>query len=94
MTDRNRGELGNIDRVLERPADKKQYLLVIRRRLLGLFKTEILISLENVSIGGERIVLRDVSPEQLDSFPQFDPNIESAYRRLEDHEFVLLREDK
>ena len=86
-------EVGDIERVVESNADKKQHLVISRGGFLGLFETEVMIPLENVAAKGDQIVLRNVSEEQLKTFPKFDSN-DTAYRRLEDNQSITLTEEK
>ena len=58
-------EVGDIERVVESNADKKQYLVISRGGFLGLFETEVLVPLENVAAQGDRIVLRNLTEEQV-----------------------------
>src|SRR5215204_7243424 len=56
-------EVGDIERVVESNADKKQHLVISRGGFLGLFETEVLVPLENVAAQGDRIVLRNLTEE-------------------------------
>lgn len=89
----NNDEVGDIERVVESNADKKQHLVISRGGFLGLFGTEVLIPLENVAVKGDQIVLRNLPQEQLKALPKFDSS-DSAYRRLEDNQSVTLTEEK
>jgi sporulation protein YlmC with PRC-barrel domain len=93
LTGSNNDEVGDIARVVESNADKKQHLVISRGGFLGLFETEVMIPLENVAAKGDRIVLRNVSEEQLKTLPKFDSN-DTAYRRLEDNQSITLTEEK
>src|SRR5215218_2662563 len=57
-------EVGDIERVVESNADKKQFLVISRGGFLGLFETEVLVLLENVAAQRDRIVLRNLTEEQ------------------------------
>jgi sporulation protein YlmC with PRC-barrel domain len=93
LTGSNNDEVGDIARVVESNADKKQHLVISRGGFLGLFETEVMIPLENVAAKGDQIVLRNVSEEQLKTFPKFDSN-DTAYRRLEDNQSITLTDEK
>src|SRR5207253_1830479 len=58
-------KVGDIERVVESKADKKSYLVVSRGGFFGLFETEVLVALDNVTVEDGRIVLRDLTVEQL-----------------------------
>jgi sporulation protein YlmC with PRC-barrel domain len=62
-------EVGDIERVVESNADKKQHLVISRGGFLGLFETEVLVPLENVAAQGDRIVLRNLTEEQVKACP-------------------------
>jgi sporulation protein YlmC with PRC-barrel domain len=93
LTGANNDEVGDIERVVESTADKKQHLVLNRGGFLGLFEAEVMIPLENVAAKGDQIVLRNLSQEQLKALPKFDSN-DTAYRRLEDNQSVTLAEEK
>ncbi|HEX2135201.1 MAG TPA: PRC-barrel domain-containing protein [Microvirga sp.] len=89
----NNDEVGDIERVVESNADKKQYVVIGQGGFLGLFETEVLIPIENVAIKGDQIVLRNLSQEQLKSLPKYESE-DTAYRRLEDNQSVALAEER
>jgi sporulation protein YlmC with PRC-barrel domain len=93
LTGANNDEVGDIERVVEANADKKQHLVISRGGFLGLFETEVLIPLENVAAKGDQIVLRNLSQDQLRTLPKFDSD-DTAYRRLEDNQSVTMAEEK
>jgi hypothetical protein len=62
-------EIGDIERVVESVADKKQYVVVINGAFLGLFDTERAIPLGNVTAQGDHILLHNMSDDQLKSLP-------------------------
>jgi sporulation protein YlmC with PRC-barrel domain len=86
-------EVGDIERVVEANSDKKQYLVISRGGFLGLFESEVLVPLENVAAQGDRIVLRNVTEEQIKAYPKFD-NDDKAYRELEGSTTISLTEMK
>jgi len=87
----NANEVGDIERVVEANADKKQHIVISRGGFLGMFETEVAIPLENVAVQGDRIVLRNMTPEQIKSFPAFD---KAGFRELENSATVTLSEVK
>ena len=93
LTGANNDEVGDIERVVESNADKKQYVVISRGGFLGLFETEVLIPLENVAVKGDQIVLRNLAQEQLRTLPKFESD-DTAYRRLEDNQNITLAEDR
>jgi hypothetical protein len=86
-------ELGDIDSVVERNADKKQFLVVGRGGFLGLFETDVAIPLENVAVRGDQVVAQNLTKEQLKALPKFE-NDNNAYRVLDDDQSVTLAELK
>ena len=87
-------EVGDIERVVESNADKKQYLVISRGGgFLGLFETEVLVSLENVAAQGDRIVLRNLTEEQVKALPKYTTD-DKAYRELDGSQTVSLSEIK
>jgi sporulation protein YlmC with PRC-barrel domain len=86
-------EVGDIDRVVESTADKKQYLVISRGGFLGLFETEVLVPLDNVAAQGDRIVLRNLTEEQVKALPKYATD-DKAYRELEGSQTISLSEVK
>ena len=86
-------EVGDIERVVESNADKKQYLVISRGGFLGLFETEVLVPLENVAAQGDRIVLRNLTEEQVKALPKYTTD-DKAYRNLDGSQTVSLNELK
>src|SRR5215218_3947578 len=86
-------EVGDIERVVESNADKKQYLVISRGGFLGLFETEIVVPLENVAAQGDRIVLRNLTEEQTKALPKYTTD-DKAYRELDSSQTVSLSEVK
>jgi sporulation protein YlmC with PRC-barrel domain len=80
-------EVGDIERVVESNADKKQHLVISRGGFLGLFETEVLVPLDKVAAQGDRIVLRNMTPEQIKTLPAFD---KAGFRELESSATVTL----
>ena len=86
-------EIGDIERVVEANSDKKRYLVISRGGFLGLFESEVLVPLENVAVQGDRIVLRNMTEEQIKTSPKFE-NDDKAYRELYDSTAISLTEIK
>ena len=86
-------EVGEIERVVEGTADKKQHLVISRGGFLGLFETEVLVPLENVVAQGDRIVLRNLTEEQVKALPRYTKD-DKSYRELDDSQSVSLSEQK
>jgi sporulation protein YlmC with PRC-barrel domain len=86
-------EVGDIERVVESTADKKQYLVISRGGFLGLFETEVLVPLENVAAQGDRIVLRNLTEEQVKALPKYTTD-DKAYRELDGSQTISLSELK
>jgi sporulation protein YlmC with PRC-barrel domain len=86
-------EVGDIERVVESNADKKQHLVISRGGFLGLFETEVLVPLENVAAQGDRIVLRNLTEEQVKALPKYTTD-DKAYRELDGSQTVSLSEVK
>ena len=89
----NANEVGDIERVVEANGDKKQHLVISRGGFLGLFESEVLVPLENVAVQGDRIVLRNMSEEQVKALPKFERG-SNTHRELEDSATVTLAEVK
>jgi sporulation protein YlmC with PRC-barrel domain len=87
----NANEVGDIERVVEANADKKRYLVISRGGFLGLFESEVLVPLDNVAAQGDRIVLRNMTEEQIKALPKFEKD---KYRELESSATVALTEAK
>ena len=86
-------EVGEIERVVESTADKKQHLVISRGGFLGLFETEVLVPLENVAAQGDRIVLRNLTEEQVKALPKYTTD-DKTYRELDGSQTVSLSEQK
>jgi sporulation protein YlmC with PRC-barrel domain len=86
-------EVGEIEGVVESIADKKQHLVISRGGFLGLFETEVLVPLENVVAQGDRIVLRNLTEEQVKALPRYTKD-DKSYRELDDSQTVSLSELK
>ena len=86
-------KVGDIERVVESNADKKSYLVASRGGFFGLFETEVLVPLENVTVQGGRILLRDLTVEQLKALPKYTSDGDS-YQELEGTQMITLSELK
>ncbi|MDF2972013.1 MAG: PRC-barrel domain protein [Microvirga sp.] len=86
-------EIGDIERVVESVADKKQYLVVSTGGFLGLFDTERVIPLNNVTVQGDHILLHNMTDDQLTTLPKFD-NSGKVYRELDSGQTVAVSERK
>jgi sporulation protein YlmC with PRC-barrel domain len=89
----NANEVGDIERVVEANADKKQHLVISRGGFLGLFETEVLVPLENVAAQGDKIVLRNMPEDQVKTLPKYDKDA-NTHRELEGNASVTLSEVK
>jgi sporulation protein YlmC with PRC-barrel domain len=85
--------VGEIEGVVESTADKKQHLVISRGGFLGLFETEVLVPLDNVAAQGDRIVLRNLTEEQVKALPRYTKD-DKSYRELDDSQTVSLIELK
>jgi hypothetical protein len=72
---------------------KKQQLVISRGGFLGLFETEVLVPVENVMAQGDRIVLRNLTEEQVKALPRYTKD-DKTYRELEGSQTVSLSEQK
>ncbi|MDF2972017.1 MAG: invasion protein [Microvirga sp.] len=98
LTDKNLegatgNDIGDIEHVVESVGDKKQYVVVTSGGLLGLFETARAIPLENVTVQGDHVLLRNMNDDQLKSLPNYD-NSGNAYRELDSEQTVTLSEGK
>jgi PRC-barrel domain len=82
-------EIGDIEGVFEKNADKKQFVLVERGGFLGFGAKEIAVPLENMAVQNDKLVLRNMDVAQLDAMPEFD-NRNNAFRDLDDGQQVNL----
>jgi sporulation protein YlmC with PRC-barrel domain len=89
----NANEVGDIERVVEANADKKQHLVISRGGFLGLFETEVLVPLENVAAQGDKIVLRNMPEDQVKTLPKYDKDA-NTHRELEGNASITLSEMK
>jgi hypothetical protein len=87
----NSGELGDIERVVESNADKKQFLIISRGGFLGLFETDVAIPLDNVAVQNEQVIARNLTQEQLKALPKFE-NDNNAFRELDGDQNVTIAE--
>ena len=76
-------KLADVEGVIERTADKKQFLIVERGGFLGIGATEIAIPIENVAIKGEKLVLLNMDASALEALPEHS-NDKNAFRELSD----------
>jgi hypothetical protein len=67
--------------------------VISRGGFLGLFESEVLVPLENVAVQGDRIVLRNMTEEQIKTSPKFE-NDDKAYRELYGTTAISLTEIK
>lgn len=84
-------DVGDIEGVVERDADKKQFIIVQRGGFLGFGGKEIAVPLENLAVQNDRIVLCNMDAAQLDAMPKFT-NENNAYRELDRSQQVSLAE--
>jgi hypothetical protein len=84
-------KVGGIERVVESNADQKPFLVINRGGFLGLFATKILVPLENVTVEGDRIELRNLTNEQLDPLPKYTGD-SNMYRELERSQRITVSE--
>jgi sporulation protein YlmC with PRC-barrel domain len=82
-------EIGDIEGVVENNANKKQFVLVGRGGFLGFGAKELAIPVENVTVQGEKVTLRNMDVAQLDGMTEFT-NDNNAYRELDDTQQINL----
>jgi hypothetical protein len=81
--------IAEIERVVERIADKKQFVVVERGGFLGIGGKETAIPLENIAVQGEKAMLRNLDAARLDALPEYK-NEKNAYRELDDAQQVSI----
>ena len=86
-------EIGDIERVVEATSDKKRFLVISRGGFLGLFESEVLVPVDNVAARGDRVVLRNMTEEQIKTLPKFDSD-DKSYRALDGKTSIELAELK
>jgi sporulation protein YlmC with PRC-barrel domain len=86
-------EIGDIERVVEATSDKKRFVVISRGGFLGLFESEVLVPLDNVAARGDRVVLRNMTEEQIKTLPKFDMD-DKSYRELDGKTSIELAELK
>ena len=89
----NSGELGDIDSVVERNTDKKQFLVISRGGFLGLFETDVAVPLENVAVRNDQVIAQNMTADQLKALPKFE-NDNNAYRVLDNNQSITVTEAK
>ena len=82
-------EIGDIEGVVENNADKKQFVIIERGGFLGFGAKTITVPLENVTVQGERVTLRNMDVAQLDVLEEFK-NDNNAFRDLDDTQQINL----
>jgi sporulation protein YlmC with PRC-barrel domain len=82
-------EIGDIEGVVENNANKKQFVLVGRGGFLGFGAKELAIPVENVTVQGEKVTLRNMDVAQLDGMTEFT-NDNNAFRELDDTQQINL----
>jgi sporulation protein YlmC with PRC-barrel domain len=64
--------IGEIEKVVESPSDRKKYLVVSSGGFFGLFETQIAVPLDRVEVHNDQLVVREMTEAQLKSLPEFD----------------------
>jgi hypothetical protein len=80
-------KIAEIERVVERTADNKQFVVVERGGFLGIGGKETPIPLDNILVQGEKATLRNLDAARLDALPEYK-NEKNAYRELDDDQQV------
>jgi hypothetical protein len=86
-------KIGDIERVAENNADRKQFVVVARRGFLGFGAKEIAIPLENVAVHGTGVTLQNMDVAQLDGMAEYR-NENNAYRELDGTQQVGLAQQQ
>ncbi len=81
--------LGEVEKVVESTADQKRYLVVSSGGILGFFEDEVVVPLDQVIMQNDRIAVRDLTQEQLQSMPEFDAD---RYRDLGESQRITIAE--
>jgi hypothetical protein len=87
-------EIGDIERVVERVADKKQYIVVSTGGFLGLFETKRAVPLDNVAVQGGYILLYNMTYDHMKTLPRFGNYNDNAHRELDNGQTVTIIETK
>jgi hypothetical protein len=76
-------KIGDVGRVVESNADKRQFVVIERGGFLGFGAKEIAIPVGNVAVQGDKVVLRNMDMARLDGMPEYK-NENGAFRELDD----------
>jgi len=82
-------EIGEIEGVVENNSDKKQFVVIERGGFLGFGAKTVTVPLENVTVQGEKVTLRNMDVAQLDGMADFK-NDNNAFRDLDDSQQINL----
>lgn len=89
----NESDLGDIQRVVERKADARPYVVVSRGGLLGFFGQQYLVPLEQIAVAGDRVVAKELTQAQLENGTKFVADT-GVYRDLEGTQLLTLPEQR
>ena len=67
-------QIGTAEGVVQNAEDKKLFLVINQDGFLGLDKKHVALSLEGMVLTGDKIVIPNVTDEQIVAFPAFKPN--------------------
>jgi hypothetical protein len=82
-------DLGDIDRVVERTADKKSYVVVNHGGFLGFFGKLYLLPVEQLAVNGDTVTAANTTQAQLEHATPFvdDPQ---TYRTIDDNQTIKV----
>jgi hypothetical protein len=82
-------EIGDIEGVVEKNTDKKQFVVIERCGYPTVGAKTITLPLENVAVQGEKVTLRNMDVAQLDGLAAFK-NDDNAFRDRDDTQQINL----
>ena len=81
-------KIGTVDRLLVSDQDNRFYLVIAHGGFLGLGETEALLPLDTVSIWDNRLVIRDLTDDQIRQLPGWSDD--KAYREVSGDELAQI----
>ncbi|HEX2256097.1 MAG TPA: PRC-barrel domain-containing protein, partial [Afifellaceae bacterium] len=67
-------QIGTAEGLVQSAQDNKLYLVINQGGFLGLGEKRVALSLDGMLLAGDRIVIPNVTDEQIAAFPAFEPN--------------------
>ena len=85
-----RGEqLGDVERVIVSNADNKTYVIIGHGGFLGLGEKQVALPLEQLTLRGDKLVIRGLTDDRIKAMPAWDRNNRS-YRELDGNQMAQI----